>query len=48
VKGDYRVKFGLLRDEKNGAYLPAKVIIMKSDDGTNWNSVEGGEISPSQ
>lgn len=48
VKGEYNVKFGLLRDEANGAYLPAKVVLMKSYDGINWHEIEGAEISPSQ
>ncbi len=46
--GEYRVNFGLLRDEKNGAYLPAKIKLSKSYDGVNWTAVEGGEIAISQ
>lgn len=47
-KGEYSIKFGLLRDEKNGAYLPAKVTFMKSYDGINWHNIEGAEVSPNQ
>ncbi len=43
--GEYRVKFGLLRDEAGGAYLPSKVTISKSYDGNNWHAIEDGEIS---
>lgn len=46
--GEYRIEFGLLRDETNGAYLPAKVTITKSYDGINWHAVENGEIMVSQ
>ncbi len=47
-KGDYKVVFGLLRDEAAGAYLPSKVTIHKSYDGINWLSVDGGSVSPTQ
>ncbi len=47
-KGEYKVVFGLLRDEANGALLPAKVTVSKSYDGFNWASVENGSVSPSQ
>lgn len=46
--GEYRVKFGLLRDESNGAYLPGAITITKSADGVNWLPVENGTITPSQ
>ena len=45
ANGEYRVTFGLLRDEANGAYLPAKVTFTKSYDGINWHDIENGEIS---
>ena len=45
--GEYKVKFGLLRDEANGAYLPNNVTISKSTDGINWLPVENGSIAPS-
>ncbi len=44
TEGNYRVKFGILRDDENGAILPDKVILTKSYDGTNWIDVEGAEI----
>lgn len=47
VNGEYKVVFGLLRDEAAGAYLPAKVTISKSYDGINWTEVENGSISVS-
>lgn len=43
--GEYKVKFGLLRDEANGAYLPSKITLSKSYDGINWFDIEDGEIS---
>ncbi len=43
--GDYRIKFGLLRDETNGAYLPSKITLTKSYDGINFLPIEDGEIS---
>lgn len=43
--GEYKVTFGLLRDEANGAYLPSKVTLSKSYDGVNWHDIENGEIS---
>lgn len=46
--GEYRVKFGLLRDEANGAYLPNEITVSKSADGINWLPIENGTISPSQ
>ncbi len=46
--GNYKVRFGLLRDEAGGAYLPAKITVSKSYDGINWHDVENGEISVSQ
>lgn len=42
---EYKVKFGLLRDEANGAYLPSSVTVTKSYDGINWHDIENGEIS---
>ncbi len=42
--GEYRIEFGLLRDEARGAYLPAKVTVSKSYDGVNWHDIENGEI----
>lgn len=48
ANGEYRIKFGLVRDEANGAYLPAKITLSKSYDGTNWLPIEDGEISVSQ
>ena len=47
-KGEYKVVFGLLRDETSVAYLPSKISVQKSYDGLNWVSVENGSISPSQ
>lgn len=46
--GDYRVKFGLLRDEANGAYLPARVTLTQSYDGVNFLPIENGEIITDQ
>jgi len=43
--GEYKVKFGLLRDEAGGAYLPSKVTLSKSYDGINYLPIENGEIS---
>ena len=43
--GDYRIKFGLLRDEANGAYLPAKITLTKSNDGINFLPIEDGTLS---
>ena len=48
VSGEYKVVFGLLRDEANGAYLPTKLTIQKSYDGINWHSIENGEILTNQ
>ena len=45
TNGEYKVTFGLLRDEANGAYLPTKVTLSKSYDGVNWHEIENGEIS---
>ncbi len=44
--GEYKVSFGLLRDEKNGAYLPTKVTLEKSYDGRNWHEIENGSVLP--
>lgn len=46
--GEYKVKFGLVRDEANGAYLPGEITVTKSADGINWLPVENGTVSPSQ
>ena len=46
--GEYKIEFGLLRDEAMGAYLPANISIEKSYDGINWHSVEGGVVYPDQ
>lgn len=46
--GNYTIKFGLLRDETNGAYLPSKITVKKSYDGINWHTVEGCSVSPAQ
>ncbi len=46
--GDYKVTFGLLRDEANGAYLPAKVTVTISYDGNNWHQLENGTVNPTQ
>ena len=43
--GEYKVVFGLLRDESKGAYLPEKVKLSKSYDGNNWHDIENGEIT---
>ena len=43
--GEYRVEFGLLRDEANGAYVPGKIYISKSTDGVNWYECGGVVIS---
>ena len=40
--GKYKVVFGLLRDEANGAYIPGKVRFSKSYDGLNWH--ECGDV----
>lgn len=42
--GEYKIVFGLLRDEAKGAYLPTKVTLSKSYDGNNWHEIENGEI----
>ncbi len=47
ANGEYKLNFGLLRDEANGAYLPSKVTVTKSYDGVNWHDIENGEISVS-
>ncbi len=44
--GKFEVRFGLLRDEANGAYLPSKITFKASADGINWDNIENGEISP--
>lgn len=46
--GNYRVEFGLLRDDNDGARLPAAVTITVSNDGYNYYEIEGGTIAPSQ
>lgn len=46
--GEYKVEFGLLRDEECGAYLPANIRIEKSYDGINWHEIENGTVYPSQ
>ncbi len=43
--GQYKVVFGLLRDESKGAYLPTKITLSKSYDGVNWHGIENGEIA---
>ncbi len=43
--GEYRVEFGVLRDEANGAYVPGKVYLLKSSDGVNWQEIGGVAIS---
>ena len=43
--GEYKVVFGLLRDETNGAYLPEKITLTKSYDGNNWHEIENGSLS---
>ena len=48
TSGDYKVAFGLLRDEANGAYLPAKVTVTISYDGNNWHELENGTVNPTQ
>ena len=45
--GEYKIVFGLLRDESNGAYLPTKIKLSKSYDGVNWHEIENGEIATS-
>ncbi len=45
TNGEYKLTFGLLRDEANGAYLPSKITVTKSHDGVNWHDIENGEIS---
>ncbi len=45
--GDYKMTFGLLRDEKNGAYLPNKVSISVSSDGVNFFEPENYSVIPS-
>ncbi len=47
-EGKYKVRFGLLRDEKNGAYMPNRFSIYHSVDRINWIELEDGEIIPSQ
>ena len=42
--GEYKIVFGLLRDESKGAYLPGKITLSKSYDGNNWHDVENGVI----
>ncbi len=41
---EYKISFGLLRDESKGAYLPSKVTLTKSYDGVNFVPIENGEI----
>lgn len=45
--GEYKIVFGLLRDEAYGAYLPSKITLSKSYDGVNWHDIENGTISVS-
>ncbi len=47
VNGNYKIEIGVLRDESQGAYLPAKISFSKSYDGINWHDVEG-VIRPEQ
>lgn len=47
VNGNYKIELGVLRDESQGAYLPAKITFSKSYDGINWHDVEGA-IRPEQ
>lgn len=42
--GEYKIVFGLLRDESKGAYLPEKITLSKSYDGNNWHDIENGVI----
>lgn len=46
--GNYRIVFGLLRDEANGAYLPQSVKITVSSDGINYFAPESSSLTPSQ
>ncbi len=48
TEGNYEVKFGLLKATSDGAYLPNKVTLTYSTDGTNWHTIENGSVSPSQ
>ncbi len=43
--GEYKIVFGMLRDESKGAYLPEKITFSKSYDGNNWHEIENGEVS---
>ncbi len=46
--GEYSVSFGMVRDEANGAYLPAKVTIDISYDGINWHEKDDIAVHPEQ
>ncbi len=46
--GEYRIKFGILRDEENGACLPGNITFSKSADGVNWIAIENGTVRPEQ
>lgn len=46
--GEYSINFGMVRDEANGAYLPAKVTVDISYDGINWHSKEDITVHPEQ
>ncbi len=47
-EGNYSFEFGLVRDEANGAYLPAKVTVDISYDGINWHEKEYVTVHPEQ
>ncbi len=46
--GEYSISFGMVRDEANGAYLPAKVTIDISYDGINWHEKDDITVHPEQ
>lgn len=46
--GDYKVSFGILKDEDNHAFLPKKISAKISVDGDKFTSIDIGDISFSQ
>lgn len=46
--GEYKVTFGLVRDEENKAVTPKKFTVYKSSDGLNWHEIENGSVTVDQ
>ena len=46
--GEYKVSFGLVRDEENKAITPKKFTVYKSNDGTNWTAIENASVTVDQ